>query len=287
MFHALLLLAVLSMNLSAQPSRALVLAPVLNMHSKPTPDSDVVSQAIYGTTVGIVAAAGGWSEIRTPDTYTGWVESAQLRTLAEGETYAASGRVATVESLFAHIYPLPSVTKRAPLLTVPFEARLQVVEEPDADNRRWIGVRLADDRKGWIQRGDVVFDPKIRDLPELVQLSRRFLGLPYTWGGTSAFGYDCSGFTQMLCRRGGVLIPRDAGPQAQWDQMLPVERARVESGDLLYFGPSLEKINHTGFYLGGGEFIHATTNTKPVVQVSRLDDEPWTALFVAARRWKK
>ena len=287
MYHALLLVLVLSINLAAQSSRALVLSPVLSMYSKPALDADVVSQAIYGTRVGILAVSDGWAEIRTPDDYSGWIESSALRTLAEGETYASSGRVATVESLFAHIYPLPSVTRRAPLLTVPFEARLQVVEEPEDENLRWIGVRLVDDRRGWIQRGDVVFNPKIRDVPELIQLSRRFLGLPYTWGGTSAYGYDCSGFTQMLCRRGGTIIPRDAGPQARWDKMLLVERASLQPGDLLFFGPAFEKINHTGFYIGGGEFIHATTNTKPVVQISRLDEEPWTRLFVAARRWKK
>jgi len=32
----------------------------------------------------------------------------------------------------------------------------------------------------------------------MLEFSKRFLGLPYTWGGTSSFGYDCSGFAQML-----------------------------------------------------------------------------------------
>lgn len=269
-------------------TRAVVLAPVLNMYSKPAVDADVVSQAIYSANVSVVEEQAGWIKIKTPgDDYTGWVESASLRKLQDGEAYAASCKVATVESLAAHLYREPSVTKHAPLLTVPFETRLEVVEEKPEENGRWLAVRLPDDRKGWVQRGDLAFNPKIREVPELIELSRRFLGLPYTWGGTSSFGYDCSGFAQMLVRRGGVLMPRDAQPQADWGAMQKVDPAALRAGDLLYFGASAKKITHTGFYMGNGDFIHATTSDKPVLQISKLADAKWTKLLVACRRWKQ
>ena len=127
-------------------------------------------------------------------------------------------------------------------------------------------------------------DPAAHPLAEVVEFSRRFVGLPYLWGGTSTFGYDCSGFTQMLCRRRGVLIPRDASQQAAWTGMVPVTRDQLRPGDLLYFGESPDKIIHTGMYLGNGEFIDATTWQQPVVQIDRLDDQHWASLFVAARR---
>jgi cell wall-associated NlpC family hydrolase len=66
-----------------------------------------------------------------------------------------------------------------------------------------------------------------------------------------------------------------------------IERKDLEPGDLLYFGASVEKISHTGFYIGGGEFIHSTTNARPVVQISRLEEENWTKLLVACRRWRR
>jgi cell wall-associated NlpC family hydrolase len=283
----LLLLAASALAQTAGP-RGVVLVPVVNMYSAPSLDADVVSQAIYGVTVGIAEERPGWLRIRTPDDYLGWAPQTALRRLGEAEpAYAAGGRVAQVESLFAHLYRENSVTRHAPLLSVPFETALEVIAEPEADSRRWLQVRLADDRQAWVQRGDLTLEPRVRSIPELIELSRKFLGLPYTWGGTSAYGFDCSGFTQMLCRRGGVLIPRDAKPQAHWEQMAKVERSELAPGDLLYFGPNLDKINHTGFYIGNGEFIHATTNTRPVVQVSRIGDDPWPRLFVAARRWKR
>jgi cell wall-associated NlpC family hydrolase len=192
-----------------------------------------------------------------------------------------------VESLFSHLYREASVTRHEPMLTVPFETTLEIVEQQPRENPRWYGVRLPDDRKAWVQGGDLSFETAPRDIPALIALARRFMGFPYTWGGTSAFGYDCSGFTQMLCRRGGTLIPRDAKPQALWEKMRAIERKDLEPGDLLYFGASVEKISHTGFYIGGGEFIHSTTNARPVVQISRLEEENWTKLLVACRRWRR
>jgi len=90
----------------------------------------------------------------------------------------------------------------------------------------------------------------------------------------------------MLCRRQGFQIPRDAGPQARWDGLTAVKRRELEPGDLLYFGESEEKITHTGLYIGGGEFIHATAYRKPAIQISELDEPHWSELLVACRRLK-
>ncbi|HBY63232.1 MAG TPA: glycoside hydrolase [Solibacterales bacterium] len=275
----------LVLAMAAMMAGGVVSRPVSNLYSGPSRDADVVTQAIYSTAVTVLEERGHWLRVRTPDEYAGWIESDAVRRLREAErAFATAGRVAEVGSLFAHLYREPSVTKHEPVLTVPFETRLEVVAEPEREGGRWIQVRLIDDRPAWVQRGDVVFEPGRQSIDETITLARRFLGLPYTWGGTSSFGYDCSGFTQMLCRRRGIGLPRDAKPQANWDQARRIERSELRAGDLVYFGPSLEKINHTGYYIGNGEFIHATTNGRPVVQISRLDDTPWTTLFVAARR---
>ena len=264
------------------PPQAAVLKPVANMYSAATEDTDVVSQAIYGTNVGWLEEKDGFVKVRTPDDYTGWMPAAWLR---RGRAYATEGRVAQVDSLLANLYREADVTKHQPLLVVPFETKLEVVAEP-ADNQRWLQVRLVDDRLAWVQRGDVIFDFVPLSIEATLELSKRFLGLPYLWGGTSSFGYDCSGFVQMLCRRRGVVIPRDAKPQAHWEGMMPVERADLKPGDLLYFGRSLERITHTGMYLGDGLFINATTYQRPLVRIDNLNEEHWTQLYVTARRLK-
>jgi cell wall-associated NlpC family hydrolase len=274
-------IAIMALFAAALPN-AVVLSPVANMYSKPSDDADVVSQAIYGSNVGVMERQEGWARIRTADDYTGWTP---LGALLPGKTYAAGGRVAEVASLFAHIYREQSVTAHAPLLTVPFESRLEVAAEPPGQ-ARWLEVRLPDGRPGWVQAGDIAFDAKPLTIPEMIEFSKRFLGLPYTWGGTSSFGYDCSGFAQMLCRRRGVPMPRDAQPQADWSGVEPVERKDLKPGDLLYFGGSAKRITHTGVYLGDGKFIDATTWQTPMVRIDDLNDDHWSHLLVAMRRVK-
>jgi len=143
-----------------------------------------------------------------------------------------------------------------------------------------------DGQTAWGQRGDVSAETAPLTIDAMLQLARKFLGVTYTWGGVSSLGYDCSGFTQMLERQRGIVMPRDADVQAAWSGLTTVERKDLRPGDLLYFGGSIAKITHTGMYLGNGEFIHDTTHDHPGVQISRLDDAPWTTLLVAARRVK-
>ena len=271
-----------STNKVTPAQNAVVIEPVANMYSKPTIDADVVSQAVFSTNVSIVGQEGSWLKIRTPDDYTGWMPGVALRRMP---LYGQSGQVARVESLFANLYRERDITKHQPVITVPYESRLEVATETSGG--RWLEVRLPDDRTAWVQSGDVTLTPPTNmAVPELISWSKRFLGIPYLWGGTSAYGYDCSGFMQTLLRRRGFNVPRDAGPQANWDGLKPVDKAALEPGDLLYFGASPEKITHTGMYIGNDEFINATAWEHPMVQIDNLRDEHWARLLVAARRVK-
>ncbi len=269
------------------PPGAVVVKPVANMYSAATEDTDVVSQAICGTSVVVEGEKGEWVKVRTPDNYPGWMPLASLRRYGSGDhTYTSTGKVVQVASLFANVYREPDVTKHQPLLVLPFEARLEVVAGVANDAGRWIQVRLPDERSGWIQRGDIDPDPAPLSVAGAIKLAKRFLDFTYLWGGTSSFGFDCSGFTQMLVRRRGIVMPRDADLQAAWQGVVPVKRNRLRTGDLLFFGGSPQNITHTGMYIGHGKFIHDTTHEHPGVQISRLKDQYWTKLLVACRRLK-
>ncbi|HEY3972661.1 MAG TPA: SH3 domain-containing C40 family peptidase [Candidatus Sulfotelmatobacter sp.] len=292
----------------AANSTQIIVVPVANIFSAPSDDAQVVSQAIYGSNVTLLIARGEWCRIQTADHSKGWVRSRHLRLVQSGNGYATSGETVQVESLFANLYQEPEVTRHKPVLTIPFEARLEVMaeqkpgdaaEEPRATMTKsaktksavprpegWLQVRLPDKRSGWIQSSDVVAEPKPLSIAESIELAKRFLGIPYLWGGSSSFGFDCSGFTQMLMRARGFNMPRDADKQAAWTGLKPVDRPELQPGDLLFFGSTPRNITQTGMYIGEGQFIQATTNGHAVVQISRLDDQPWTQLLVASRRVK-
>jgi cell wall-associated NlpC family hydrolase len=285
------LLLLLCTGLAAAQMRWVTARPVVDMYSAPSLDADVVSQAIYGVTVQQIAPKDdakppdGWIYIQTPDQYPGWVQRENFLPLDMQENYAGAGKhVVMVANRGANVYRDTDVTKHAPLLRLPFETML---EEVGVQGKRWHKIRLVDGTLAWIQTGDIEDRSTTPlNIDEMIALAKRFLGVTYTWGGTSSFGYDCSGFTQMLMREHGVMMPRDADIQAAWSGVVAVDRKDLKPGDLLFFGGSPQKITHTGMYIGNGEFIHDTTHDHPMVQISKLDDQPWTRLLVACRRPK-
>ena len=263
-----------------------VAVPVANMYSRASDDSDVVSQAIYGSDVKVLEEASGWAKVRTPDDYTGWMRLDVTLRGANGAPYATSARTVQVNSLLANLYRETDVTAHRPVLSVPFETRLEVEKEGAGDDAGWLEVRLVDGQKAWIQDGDVNTNTRPLTIEESIALGKRFLGVTYLWGGRSSLGYDCSGFTQMLVRSRGINMPRDADLQAAWSGVIAVDRKHLRVGDLLFFGSARDHITHTGMFIGHGEFIHDTTHGHPGVQISRLRDQPWTRLLVASRRVK-
>jgi cell wall-associated NlpC family hydrolase len=100
----------------------------------------------------------------------------------------------------------------------------------------------------------------------------QFIGLPYTWGGISSFGYDCSGFIQMLFRQMGIMLPRDASQQINFLQFESIIWENRQKGDVLFFGSSEASIKHVGLYLGEDCLIHASVKPIPSLQISSIEE---------------
>ncbi|HEX4843712.1 MAG TPA: NlpC/P60 family protein [Limnobacter sp.] len=109
---------------------------------------------------------------------------------------------------------------------------------------------------------------------------RAWRGAPYKLGGESKAGVDCSAFVQITLREHfGVEVPRTTAAQSKQGEF--VERPFIRPGDLVFFrtGPTRR---HVGFYLGRGQFLHASTRVG--VTIGRLDDPYWDKSFWTARR---
>jgi len=282
-----LLAGSLVMAQQSVPNADLVVSrPVANMYKSATADSEVTSQVLYGTGVRSLEKQGDWIRIRTADDYSGWIASGDVNA-TNGSSRVSGGKLVQVTALSANVYREPDVTEHAPVLRLPWESILEAAPDAPKDDARWLKVRLVDGQAAWVQRGDVGETGAPLSIEAMLRVARRFLGTTYTWGGTSSFGFDCSGFTQMLVRQRGIEMPRDADLQAGWSGVITVDRKDLQPGDLLFFGSNPSRITHTGMYLGQGEFIHDTTHDHPGVQISRIDDMPWTKLLVETRRVKQ
>lgn len=117
----------------------------------------------------------------------------------------------------------------------------------------------------------------------VVNTAKKYLGIPYVYGGTSTNGFDCSGLVQYVFREMGVSLNRVAADQTAHGT--PVSRENLLPGDIVFFHNTSRytRINHVGIYVGDGKFIHAP-QTGDVVKISPLDTGYYATTFVTARR---
>jgi peptidoglycan DL-endopeptidase CwlO len=102
-------------------------------------------------------------------------------------------------------------------------------------------------------------------------------GVPYSWGGTTPAGFDCSGFTAYVYATLGITLAHST--YAQWDAGIHIPRSDLQPGDLVFF----DGIGHVGIYIGGGRFIHAP-HTGTVVSIDRLSGSWYSTEYDGAVR---
>ena len=277
MRHALLLIIGFFLNLPGCLTSEVITQSVVNIYIHPEKDTEVDSQAIYGSRVEVIENSdNGWSKIRTADGIEGWVESFQI---INNLSFESSDQLRPVKNLFAHIYRVTDTSPFPPLLTVPYGTKIKLSNVFDTAER-WIEIELVSGDRAWIQRGDIDFNPQTKTMDEMIAFSKKFLGFPYTWGGASSFGFDCSGFVQMLFNEMGYLLPRNSRDQAQYGLFIPVAREDLQPGDLVFFGNT--KITHVGLYLGNEEYIHSGVTDNPIIKISNFQTGNYK--FQPARR---
>lgn len=114
----------------------------------------------------------------------------------------------------------------------------------------------------------------------IVNSAKKYLGVPYVWGGTSPKGFDCSGLVQYVCRQNGISVPRVASSQRNAGTY--VSRANLQPGDLVFFS-SGGRVNHVGIYIGNGNMIHAP-QTGDVVKISSINTSYRVSRYAGAVR---
>lgn len=114
----------------------------------------------------------------------------------------------------------------------------------------------------------------------VIDTAKRFIGVPYVFGGTTPRGFDCSGFVQYVFNQYGKKLPRTA--DIQFKQGKHVARNQLTPGDLVFFTTYEAGASHNGIYLGNGQFIHASSSRG--VTINKLDDMYWKSRYFGARR---
>jgi cell wall-associated NlpC family hydrolase len=117
--------------------------------------------------------------------------------------------------------------------------------------------------------------------------ARSVVGSPYSYGGTSPRGFDCSGFTRWTYLDHGANLPHSSMDQFNLGKARGYRRiwnrSQLQKGDLVFHKTTSARVGHVGIYIGKGKFISATSSEGVRVR-SLYDPYYWGPRWVGATR---
>lgn len=234
----------------------------------------VDTQVLLGDRVLVTELRTDWARVVVPDQatpldkrgYPVWIPRRQLTAVAPAAPDTAE--VATIIEPTAWL----ESEEGARSAEASFGTRLPVLAR--AATR--VQVALPGARSAWLASASVSIRPKgdgalTPTEASTIARAKQFVGRRYLWGGTSGFGFDCSGIVYLVYRVHGVLLPRDAEPQSKVGSAVPDDSRRP--GDLVFFSRDGE-VHHVAIWLGGGSILEAPNVGAPV-RVMTLSGLPY------------
>lgn len=238
---------------------------VANLRSDPSHSSEIVTQVLLGTPIRILKRENDWYLVQTPNKYIAWVDAPALVRIDEKElsNYKLSGKI-IYNMQYGFSYSEPD--DKSQVVT---DLVLGCILPVNSASAEFYKVQYPDKRIAWVKKDEVldageVFIKAIVE-EELVETAKKFVGIPYLWGGTSSKAIDCSGFTSTVYFMNGTLLQRDASQQTRYGEEITstYDYRNLKPGDLLFFGRKAsdslpERVTHVTMYIGDTEFIHAS-----------------------------
>ena len=214
--------------------------PVANIYFKPSHNSEVVSQILYGEKFKILLKRKKYIKIKTHyDNYIGYIKKDKFL-----ENFKPSYKISKIKSRIFfkrdkrflssnhYLYYGSGVCKRN-------------------ENKKYIEF----EKNKWIKKSDI----KNIDHHEknYIKIFKFFLNTKYLWGGKTCDGIDCSALIQIYFYYNRIFFPRDTK-----DQIRFCKRKRSKNrlkGDILFWK------GHVGICLNKSRFIHAYGPKKKVI----------------------
>jgi cell wall-associated NlpC family hydrolase len=238
---------------TGRPAR--IVASVADMLREPRPDAGLNTQLLRGDDVTVFEEAEGWAWVQAErDGYVGYVSGGFLSQRTEEPTHVVSAPR-------SFLYPGPDL--RFPRLGELSLGSLVTVRD-FAETR---GTRYA-----LLSTGEAMIAGHLKPAGEFsedyVAVAEQLLMTPYLWGGSTAFGIDCSGLVQLAMRMAGRDVLRDSDMQA--DTLgEPIELGEAYSGlrrgDLVFWK------GHVAIMTDERTMIHANGHTMLVSREGLAD----------------
>jgi uncharacterized protein YgiM (DUF1202 family) len=230
---------------------------IADIWSKPEYNSERVTQALFNETLEVIDKGEQYSLIRLKDGYKGYVNNNFYydENLQKEGDYIVSASIAvayTGADLRSHSAAI-----------LPFASQVKVIKQIGefnlCESARYGDMYISNDDLTPLDSS-----PKLSPdmMPVFLDSTKRFLGVPYLWGGKSFFGFDCSGLTQINFKFFGIDLPRDTEDQITIGKEIPKDK--IQPGDLLFFD------RHVAIAINDKKYIHSSLS-QGGVYINSLD----------------
>ncbi len=243
---------------------------VVNIRSKPSHPAELATQGLMGTCVNVFKKQNGWYLIQTPDKYIAWVDDDALTIVDESELQAwKKSKKIVYTKTYGQVFSKAN-SQGEKVSDIVIGNLLKYISEEG----KYFRVEYPDGRNGFVEKENCLdynkwMGDSLATGETIISSASEYLGLPYLWGGTSAKGMDCSGFTKTVYFQHGVILPRDASQQVLVGALVNTDKNfdKLIQGDLLFFGrkkteTERERVTHVAIYLGDDKYIHAAGRVK-------------------------
>src|SRR5438128_9625450 len=198
-----------------------VVAPIAPVREQPSSNAMLMTEALRGERVTIYDRNGegwAWGQLGS-DGYVGWLPESALAKRPSTPTHK-------VTALWTFAFAGPSI-KTPPTHSLPMGAVMEIERED--------GTFAVIDGGHYVPRQHL--GPLDATVPDFVAVAERFVGVPYLWGGKSAFGIDCSGLVQVSLTTAGIGCPRDSDMQCDGlgRELNAFESKQLQRGDLIFW----------------------------------------------------
>ena len=216
-------------------------SPYINLYDRPSYDSEVGSQILYGEKFKILLKKKNFFKIKNSyDNYIGYIKSSNYT-----NKFKPTHKVSVLKSMIFKYPKNQAQYKSKNFLS--FSSKIQIIKKNKNflmfDNDKWLNIK----------------DIKSINLKEknFFKILKLFMKCKYIWGGKTFNGIDCSALIHIFYQYNNKYYPRDTKDQIKYSKKN--KRNNFKEGDLIFWK------GHVAVCLNSTKLIHAYGPKKKVI----------------------